>query len=222
MIHEITESRHGSCDPFGPAPMQPMRSPLLDIPSSPSETSDESTLVPPPSSQLVIRSSGAPHKSRGKRRNLVAFGVGLSQPYTPSPTPLIKEEDSEPSITPPKPSHAPSPTDSRAPSEETFYDHNGVDYSRMTCCYCGNDGHHQIHRPRYFCHICHNHAPKHLTCFCPKLKGMHVITARPGSWLFLSQLKAYKDRMDEEYEAIEKRTLADDTYSTDLYLNLDN
>jgi hypothetical protein len=28
--------------------------------------------------------------------------------------------------------------------------------------------------------------------------------------------------MDEEYEAIEKRTLADDTYSTDVYLNLDD
>jgi hypothetical protein len=28
--------------------------------------------------------------------------------------------------------------------------------------------------------------------------------------------------MDEEYEAIEKRTLADDTYSADIYLNLDD
>jgi hypothetical protein len=35
-------------------------------------------------------------------------------------------------------------------------------------------------------------------------------------------LKAYEDRMDEEYEVIEKRTLTDDTYSADLYLNLDN
>jgi hypothetical protein len=51
---------------------------------------------------------------------------------------------------------------------------------------------------------------------------MHVIAARPGSWLFLSQLKAYKDHMDKEYEVIEKRTLADDTYSADIYLNLYN
>jgi hypothetical protein len=51
---------------------------------------------------------------------------------------------------------------------------------------------------------------------------MRIIAARPGSWLFLSQLKAYEDRMDKEYEAIEKRTLADDTYSANLYLNLDN
>jgi hypothetical protein len=28
--------------------------------------------------------------------------------------------------------------------------------------------------------------------------------------------------MDEEYEAIEKRTLTDNTFSIDLYLNLDN
>jgi hypothetical protein len=35
-------------------------------------------------------------------------------------------------------------------------------------------------------------------------------------------LKTYEDRLDEEYEAIEKRTLADDTYSVDLYLNMDN
>jgi hypothetical protein len=92
----------------------------------------------------------------------------------------------------------------------------------MMCRYCGDDGHCQIHCPQYFCHICHNHAPKHLTCFCPKLKGTRVIAARPGSWLFLSQLKAYEDCMDEEYEAIKKRTLAYDTYSMDLYLNLDN
>jgi hypothetical protein len=222
MIHKITKSRHGSCGPFGPTPMQPMHSPSLDVPSSPSEASDESTPVPLPSSQLAIHSSRAPCKSCGKRRNTVTFRVGLSQPYTPSPAPLIKEEDSEPSITPPEPSHAPSPTNFHAPSEETFYDRNGVDYSRMTCHYCGGDGHHQIHCPRYFCRICHNHAPKHLTCFCPKLKGMRIIAARPGSWLFLSQLKAYEDRMDKEYEAIEKRTLADDTYSANLYLNLDN
>jgi hypothetical protein len=92
----------------------------------------------------------------------------------------------------------------------------------MTCCYCGGDGHRQIHCPRYFCRICHNHAPKHLTCFCPQLKGRRVISAKPGSWLFLSALKTYEDRLDEEYEVIEKRTLADDTYSADLYLNLDN
>jgi len=222
MIHEITKSRHRSCDHFGPASMQPMHSPSLDVPSSPSEASDESTPVPPPSSQLTVRSAGAPRKSRGKWRNSVTFGVGLSQPYTPSPAPLIKEEDSEPSIAPQEPSQPPSPTDSRAPSEETFYDCNGVDYSRMMCRYCGDDGHCQIHCPQYFCHICHNHAPKHLTCFCPKLKGTRVIAARPGSWLFLSQLKAYEDCMDEEYEAIKKRTLAYDTYSMDLYLNLDN
>jgi len=212
MIREITESRHGSCDPFGPAPMQPMRSPSLDVPSSPSEVSDESTPVPSPPSQLTIRSAGAPCKNRGKRRNSVAFGVGLSRPYTPLPIPLIKEEDSEPSIAPQEPSRPPSPTDSRAPSEETFYDRNGIDYSRMTCHYCGDDRHCQIHCPRYFCCICHNHAPKYLTCFCPKLKGTHIIAARPGSWLFLSQLKVYEDRMDEEYEAIEKRTLTNDTY----------
>jgi len=222
MICKITKSRHGSCDPFGPAPMQPMRSPSLDVPSSPSEASEESTPVPPSSSQLAIRSSGAPRKSRGKRRNSVTFGVGLSRPYTPSPAPLIKEEDSEPSIAPQEPSRTPSPTDDCAPSEETFHDRNGVDYSTMTCHYCGGDGHRQIHCPRYFCRICHNHAPKHLTCFCPKLKGKHLIAARPGSWLFLSQLKAYEDRMDEEYEAIEKRTLTDNTFSIDLYLNLDN
>jgi hypothetical protein len=78
MIHEITESRHGSCDPFGPTPMQPMHSPSLDVPNSPSEASDESTPVPPPSSQLAICSSGAPHKSHRKRRNTVTFRVGLS------------------------------------------------------------------------------------------------------------------------------------------------
>jgi hypothetical protein len=199
MIREITESRHGSCDPFRPAPLQPMHSPSLDIPKSPSEASDESTPVPPPSSQLAVCSSGAPHCSHGKRRNTIAFGVGLSQPYTPSPSPLIKEEDSEPSVA--------SSTNSRAPSEETFYDCNGVDYSRTTCCYCGGDGHHQIHCPCYFCRICHNHAPKHLTAYCPQLKGTHVIAAKPGSWLFLTQLKAYEDCMDAEYEAIEKRTL---------------
>jgi len=186
MVRKITESRHGSCDPFRPAPMQPMRSPSLDVPSSPSEASEESTPVPPPSSQLAIRSSRAPRKSHGKRRNTVAFGVGLSRPYTPSPAPLIKEEDSEPSIAPQEPSRASSPTDDCAPSEETFYDRNRVDYSRMTCRYCRGDRHHQIHCPRYFCRICHNHAPKHLTCFCPKLKGKCLITARPGSWLFLS------------------------------------
>jgi len=60
MICEITESRHGSCDPFGPTPLQPMHS-SSDVPRSPSETSDESTPVPPPSSQLTVRSSGAPH-----------------------------------------------------------------------------------------------------------------------------------------------------------------
>jgi len=201
--------------------MQPIHSPSLDIPSSPSKASDESTPVPPPPSQLVIRSSGAPHKSCGKRRNTVTFRVGLSRPYTPSPAPLIKEEDSKPSITPSEPSCAPSPTDSHAPSEETFYNHNGVDYSRMTCHYCGGDSHCQIHCPHYFCRICHIHAPKHLTCFCPRLKGTRVIAARPGSWLFLSQRKVYKDCMDE-YEVIEKRTLADDTYSTNVYLNLDN
>jgi len=222
MIREITESRHGSCDPFGPAPMQPMRSLSPDVPSSPSEASDESTPVPPPSSQLAVRSAGAPRRSRGKRRNTVAFGVGLSRPFTPSPAPLIKEEDSEPSVVPPEPSRPSSPTDSRAPSEETFYDRNEVDYSRMNCRYCGDEGHRQIHCPRYFCRICHNHAPKHLTCFCPQLKGRRVISAKPGSWLFLSALKTYEDRLDEEYEAIEKRTLADDTFSADLYLNMDN
>jgi len=147
MIREITESRHGSCDPFGPTPMQPMRSLSSDAPSSPSEASDESTPVPPPSSQLAIHSARAPRKSRGKQRNSVAFRVGLSQPYTPSPAPLIKEEDSEPSIVPQEPSCPPSPTDSHAPSEETFIDRNGVDYSRMTCRYCGDNGHHQIHCP---------------------------------------------------------------------------
>jgi hypothetical protein len=35
-------------------------------------------------------------------------------------------------------------------------------------------------------------------------------------------LKMYEDHLDEEYEAIKKRTLADDTYSVDLYVNLDN
>jgi hypothetical protein len=133
-----------------------------------------------------------------------------------SPAPLIKEEeDSEPPITS-------SPTDSHAPSKEAFYDHNGIDYSKMTCHYCRGDGHHQIHCPHYFCHICHNYAPKHLTAYCPPLKGMHVIAARPGSWLFLSQLKAYEDCMDEEYEVIKKRTLTDDTYSAGVYLNLDD
>ncbi|KAG2063020.1 hypothetical protein BDR04DRAFT_1164350 [Suillus decipiens] len=222
MIREITESRHGSCDPFGPTPMQPTHSLSPNVPSSPSKASEESTPVPPPSSQLAICSSRAPCRSCGKRRNSVTFGVGLSRPYTPSPAPLIKEEDSEPSIAPQEPSRAPSPTDDRAASKKTFYDRNRVDYSRMTCRYCGGDGHRQIHCPHYFCCICHNHAPKHLTCFCPKLKGKRLIAARPGSWLFLSQLKAYEDCMDEEYEAIEKRTLADNTFSIDLYLNLDN
>ncbi|KAG2143311.1 hypothetical protein BD769DRAFT_1661748 [Suillus cothurnatus] len=92
-------SGHGSCDPFGPTPLQPMRSPSSDVPRSPSEASDESTPVPPPSSQLTVRSSGAPRQSHGKRRNTIAFGVGLSRPYTPSPAPLIKEEeDSEPLV----------------------------------------------------------------------------------------------------------------------------
>jgi hypothetical protein len=66
MICEITESRHRSCDPFGSAPMQPMRSLSPDIPSSPSKASDESTPVPLPSSQLTIHSSRAPHKSHRK------------------------------------------------------------------------------------------------------------------------------------------------------------
>jgi hypothetical protein len=140
MICEITESRHGSCDPFGPTSLQPMCSPSVDTPRSLSEASDESTPVPPPSSQLAIHSSRAPHCSHGKRRNTITFGVGLSRPYTPSPAPLIKEEDSEPST-------APSPTDSHAPSKETFYDCNGVDYSSMTCHYCRGDSHHQIHCP---------------------------------------------------------------------------
>jgi len=214
MIREITESKHGSCDPFGPTPMQPMHSPSLDIPGFPSEASDESTPVPPPSSQLAIRSSGAPRKSCGKRRNTITFGVGLSQPYIPSPASPIKEEESEPSI-------APS-SDSHTPSKKTFYDRNGVDYSRMTCCYCGGNSHHQIHCPCYFCHIFHNHTPKHLTTYCPQLKGTCIIAARPESWLFLSQLKAYEDCMDEEYEVIKKRTLTDDTYSADVYLNLDD
>jgi len=130
--------------------------------------------------------------------------------------PFHKEEEES------KPPIAPSPTNSHAPSEETFYNQNGVDYSKMTRRYCGGDSHRQIHCPRYFCCICHNHAPKHLTAYCSQLKGTHIIAARPGSWLFLSQLKAYEDCMDEEYEAIEKRTLADDTYSTDVYLNLDD
>jgi hypothetical protein len=73
MIHKITKSRHGSCDPFGPTPIQPMCSPSLDIPSSPSEASDEGTPVPPPSSQLAICSSRAPHKSMWKKKEYCHF-----------------------------------------------------------------------------------------------------------------------------------------------------
>ncbi|KAG1873552.1 hypothetical protein DFJ58DRAFT_721834 [Suillus subalutaceus] len=188
MIAEIVESSHSSS-------IDPFCSSTQEIPRSPSESSDDSTPVPIPTpSQLAMWSLGNPRHARGKKRATVAFGVGISRPITPSPAPIptiISDED-KPVI---------SSSNSCAPSEETFRDRNGVDYSTMMCWYCGQEG--------------------HLTTHCQTLKGHCIIQARPGTWAFHHQLKIYKDKKDLEQEEYEKQYVHDTSYDPKVYYNLE-
>ncbi|KIK32250.1 hypothetical protein CY34DRAFT_19178 [Suillus luteus UH-Slu-Lm8-n1] len=142
------------------------------------DASDEETPRPIPQPQLAIRSSGRPRRTRN--RGTLAFAVGLSRPSPP--TPIFKEE-STPSITPAV-APTPLPVVERAQSEE------------KPCRCCHRTGHFQINCERYFCRVCHKHAPRHLTCRCPSLGKTKIVFATPGTDAFFEELKAWEDKQD--------------------------
>ncbi|KAG1890668.1 uncharacterized protein F5891DRAFT_1197882 [Suillus fuscotomentosus] len=155
------------------------------VPTSPSSSDDDTPIPAPPRSQLAVHSLGSPRRSRQKRRETISLSVRLSRPINYTPAPSVKEEEPEyvsQSIW--------------APSEETFDDRNGVDYTTITCRYCNEEGHCQIKCPKYFCRVCNKHEPHHLSANCPDLKGKHIISAKPGTHAFHYQLRQWENERD--------------------------
>jgi hypothetical protein len=188
------------------------------------EASDEETPRPIPQPQLAIRSSGRPRRNRN--RGTLAFAVGLSRPSPPTP---VFKEDTTPSLTPAPASPIPLPSTStaRAQSEETWADRCGRDISTITCRYCKAEGHRQINCPRYFCRVCNNHAPRHLSARCPDLGKTKIVTAAPGTDAFHAELKAWEDKQDaitaaKEDEWYRNEFHGDQHGDPDVYFNEDS
>jgi hypothetical protein len=166
---------------------------LLTSPPPPThyyDASDEETPRPIPQPQLVIRSSGCPRRNRN--RGTLAFAVRLSRP---SPSTPVFKEDTTPLLTPAA-TPAPLPPPTCAQSEETWIDHCGRDISIITCHYYKAEGHFQINCPKYFCRICHKHAPRHLTARCPTLGKTKIVFATASTDAFFEELKAWEDKQD--------------------------
>ncbi|KAG2090923.1 uncharacterized protein F5147DRAFT_658064 [Suillus discolor] len=108
------------------------------VPVSPLSSDDDTPITAPPHSQLAVRSLRKPCQDRKKKRETLIFGTGLSHPICPTPSLLDEDKES-------------SSVFIRAPSEETFRDCNGIDYSTITCRYCSEEGHRQIKCLKYFC-----------------------------------------------------------------------
>ncbi|KAG2128891.1 uncharacterized protein EDB93DRAFT_1256517 [Suillus bovinus] len=170
------------------------------------------TASPEPVEQLAVRTGGAPRRARKQKRE-VAFGVRLSCPIRPRPESIKEEkEDQEDIIITPY---------THTQSKETFRDRCGNYTSTITCRYCSLEGHRQINCPRYYCHVCMTHVPKHLSAFCPDLKGTKIINAKPGTHAFHYQLKQWENTRDNEADEFEAQVTRDADLDPELYRNED-
>ena len=66
------------------------------------------------------------------------------------------------------------------------------------CRTCKTWGHKQKHCSRYQCRICGKYAPKHLTAFCPILKGQKLLRRGRSSDKFHSELLKLEAAFDHQ------------------------
>ncbi|KAG1834207.1 hypothetical protein EV424DRAFT_1532444 [Suillus variegatus] len=166
------------------------------VPTSPS-SSDYDTPIPVPSQFQLT-----------KKRETLLFGTGLSCPIYPvSPPPDEDKSYVSASVC--------------APSEETFRDRNGINYSTITCRYCNEEGHCQIKCLKYFCRVCNKHEPRHLSANFLDLKGTCIISAKPGTHAFHYQLRQWENERDNEADEYEHQFAQDADLNPELYQNCD-
>ncbi|KAG2061735.1 hypothetical protein BDR06DRAFT_965699 [Suillus hirtellus] len=104
--------------------------------------------------------------------------------------------------------------------------------SNVICRQCHVHGHKQKHCMQYFCHICGQFAPRHLTPFCPRLHSRKLLHRGPSSERFYSDMCRLEATFDQDAARIEQdreeNTLEAAAWLEDLdfdpawYKNMDN
>jgi hypothetical protein len=163
----------------------------------PAITSVQKPAITPPSSPKtlalatqVATSSMSPSHRRHKRmkekyRKLLSFGLPLSQVY---PTEVGNQYNFE-----------------------TAHEIAVLDpppFDNFVCRVCRKPGHKQVNCPHYHCRICKTWAPRHYSCFCPKLKGKRLLRTRGSDPDFVNKLRALEDLFDKDVEEDEKEVSA--------------
>jgi hypothetical protein len=81
-------------------------------------------------------------------------------------------------------------------------------FDNFVCRVCRKQGHKQVNCPHYHCRICKTWAPRHYSCYCPKLKGQHLLRTSGSDPNFVSKLRALEDLFDKKEEENEKEICA--------------
>ncbi|KAG1805098.1 uncharacterized protein HD556DRAFT_1437258 [Suillus plorans] len=104
--------------------------------------------------------------------------------------------------------------------------------SNVVCRQCHVFGHKQKHCAQYFCRICGQFAPKHLTPFCPHLDGKKILHRGPSQEQFYQDMRQLEAAYDQDAARIEQEReenalkatawLKDLDFDPDWYTNQDD
>jgi hypothetical protein len=130
---------------------------------------------------------------RARARSILSLGLPLSHAHRPRTQNFTRhyprEEAQEDAI-----------NDARRDATETTQ----VYRSNVVCRQCRVYGHKQKHCAQYFCRICGQFAPKHLTPFCPRLDGRKILRRGTSSDRFYRDMQQLEAAYDQDAARLEQ------------------